>query len=114
MERYYATFFHMLKDAEFRTRVENSKGFCLRHFPQLLKQAEQKLPNSQREWFYPAVLKLMEENILRMKLDLDWFVKKHDYTHAGEPWYNSQDAVSRAMQKIKGGHPADKPYKTDF
>ena len=114
MDRYYGTFFAMIKDPEFRSLVENSKGFCMRHFQELLEKAQNQLPNSQREWFYPAVLKLMEENILRMKLDLDWFVKKHDYTHAGEPWYNSQDAVSRAMQKMKGGHPADKPYKTDF
>lgn len=114
MDRYYATFFAMIKDAEFRSLVENSKGFCMHHFAQLMEHARDRLPNGQREWFYPAVLKLMEENLVRMKQDLDWFVRKHDYTLAGEPWYNSVDAVSRAMQKMKGGHPADKPYKTDF
>ena len=114
MTRYFETFFAMLKDPEFRGLVESSKGFCMHHFAQLMEQSREKLPNNQREWFYPAVLKLMEENLYRMKEDLDWFVKKHDYTMAGEPWKNSTDAVPRAMQKMKGGHPADKPYTTDF
>ena len=113
MERYYATFFYMLKDAEFRTRVENSKGFCLRHFPQLLRQAEEKLPNAQREWFYPTVFRVMEENLTRVKGDLDWFVAKFDYRNATADWKNSKDAVSRTMQKLEGIYPADPPYKKD-
>ena len=114
MDRYYNSFFAMLRDPEFRILVENSRGFCMHHFEELLAISRERLPNSLREWFYPALLKLMEENLIRMKQDLDWFVKKHDYALAGEPWYNSVDAVPRAMQKMKGGHPADKPYKTDF
>ena len=114
MDRYYATFFAMIRDPDFRTLVENSKGFCMHHFTQLMEHAREELPNAQREWFYPAVLKLMEDNLYRMKEDLDWFVRKHDYTMAGQPWKNSADAVPRAMQKMKGGHPADKPYTTDF
>ena len=38
MNRYYTTFFHMIKDEEFRQKVEHSKGFCLRHFAQLLRR----------------------------------------------------------------------------
>lgn len=113
MDRYYSTFFHMLKDAEFRTRVENSKGFCLRHFPPMLRQAEQKLPSSQRDWFYPAVFRVMEENLTRVKGDLDWFVAKFDYRNASADWKNSKDAVSRTMQKLEGVYPADPPYKKD-
>ena len=113
MDRYYTTFFHMLKDAEFRTRVENSKGFCLRHFPQMLQQAERKLPSAQRDWFYPAVFRVMEENLTRVKGDLDWFVAKFDYRNASADWKNSKDAVSRTMQKLEGIYPADPPCKKD-
>ena len=113
MDRYYSTFFHMLKDAEFRARVESSKGFCLRHFPQMLRQAEQKLPASQQDWFYSAVFRVMEENLTRVKGDLDWFVAKFDYRNASADWKNSKDAVSRSMQKLQGLHPADPPYKKD-
>ncbi len=32
MERYFATFFYLIKDGEFRALVEGGKGFCMRHF----------------------------------------------------------------------------------
>ena len=112
--RYYATFFVLIKEQEFRDKVENSKGFCLNHFGELLDCAQEDLPNSHREWFYKTVKKLMKTHISRVKEDIDWFVQKHDYRQAGASWKNSKDAVPRGMQKLRGGHPSDKPYKTDF
>ena len=114
LSRYYATFFVLIKDPEFRAKVERCKGFCMHHFSELLEHARTELPNSQLEWFYNTVLDLMRDNLARVKDDIDWFVDKHDYRQAGAPWKNSMDAVPRGMQKLKGGHPADKPYKTDF
>lgn len=113
MERYYHTFFVMIKDEEFRRRVENSKGFCLRHFAGLMEVAEDKLPNAQHEWFYKTAYHLMETNLLRVKEDLDWFIGMFDYRQAGADWKNSRDAVSRTMQKLEGLHPADPIYKSD-
>lgn len=113
MERYYETFFYLLKEEEFRQRVAGCKGFCLHHFSKLLELAEEKLPNAQREWFYATVFPLMEENLLRVKEDLDWLIAKYDYRNAGADWKNSQDALQRAMQKLEGGHPADAPYKNE-
>jgi len=113
MNRYYATFFHLIKDEEFRAKVENSKGFCMHHFAQLLEQAEEKLPNGQIQWFYTTVGRLMKENLARVQGDLDWFVEKFDYRNATAPWKNSQDAVPRSMQKLKGGYVSDNPYKMD-
>ena len=113
MERYYRTFFVLLKDAEFRSRVTASKGFCLRHFAQLLDGAEEWLPNSQREWFYETVFPLMEQHLIRVKADLDWFIAKYDYRNASADWKNSKDAIQRTMQKIEGIYPADPPYKTN-
>ncbi len=111
MDRYYRTFFAMIKDGEFRSTVEQSKGFCMRHFRQLLEQAAEDLPNSQREWFYPAVFTLMRENLSRVKGDLDWFVMKNDFRNAGLEWKNARDALPRAMQKLQGGHPSDPVFK---
>ena len=113
MERYYATFFHLLKEGEFRGKVEHSKGFCLRHFGQLLRQAEEKLPNAHRDWFYATVFPLMEENLVRVKEDLDWLVAKYDYRNTGADWKNSRDALQRSMQKLEGLYPADPPHKAD-
>lgn len=113
MNRYYATFFYLIKDAQFRAKVEGTKGFCMYHFEKLLDKAQEHLPNGQIEWFYNTVLDMMKENLARVQGDLDWFIDKFDYRNASAPWKNSKDAVSRSMQKLKGGFPADGPYKMD-
>lgn len=113
MDRYFQTFFSMIKNEEFRTQAEQSKGFCLRHFGELLESAETYLPNGQREWFYRTVFPLMEENLSRVQADLDWLVCKYDYRNLHADWKNSKDALQRAMQKVEGIYPADKPYKNE-
>ena len=111
MDRYYTTFFYMIKNSEFREKVEKAKGYCMPHFARLLEVAQEKLPNGQIEWFYNTILPQMRENLGRVQGDLDWFIDKFDYRNASAPWKNSKDAVSRSMQKLKGGYPADAPYK---
>ena len=113
MARYLETFFYLLKEPEFRKKVENCKGFCLRHFTVLLETADSHLPNAQREWFLTTVPHLMLENIARVKEDLDWMIAKYDYRNASKPWGNSRDALPRAMQKLQGIYPADGPYKNE-
>jgi hypothetical protein len=85
----------------------------VRHFSRLLREAEQSLPESQKQWFYETVFSLMEENLVRVKQDLDWLIAKYDYRNAGAPWGNSRDALQRAMQKLEGLHPADPIYKNE-
>ena len=111
MRRYFDTFYAMLKDAEFREKVENSKGFCLCHFRQLLERSGESLPNSQRDWFREKIPALMQVNLLRMKGDLDRFVMKNDFRNASLPWENAMDAVPRGMQKLQGGHPSDPVFR---
>lgn len=113
MQRNYNTFFALIKDSEFRTCVEGTKGFCMRHFLRLMEEAKNKLPNDQREWFYSTVFQLMRENMVRVKGDLDWFIKKADYRNASADWKNSRDAVSRTMQKLRGIYPSDPPFKNE-
>lgn len=114
MNRYYLTFFSLLKEPEFRRRAEEGKGFCLRHFAGLLEHAKEQLPNAHREWFYNTVVKVMEENLLRVKEDLDWFTGMYDYRNAGRDWKNSRDAVPRTMQKLRGLYPADPVFREKF
>ena len=113
MQRYFHTFFVMLKDEQFREKVEQSKGFCLRHFAQLMDLAQAQLPNSQREWFYSVVMRLTEDNLVRVKEDLDWLIAKYDYRNTKADWKNSRDALPRTMEKLQGLHPADPPYKSE-
>lgn len=111
--RYYATFFYMIKEETFRRKVESGKGFCMEHFAGLLEAAQEKLPNDQRQWFYETLNRLMRENLARVQGDLDWFIEKFDYRNANADWKQSKDAVSRSMQKLRGGYPADPAYKQD-
>lgn len=111
MTRYYHTFFALLREPEFRQKVERSKGFCLHHFKQLLSLEE--APAAHRQWFYDTAQRLMRENLLRVKADLDHFVEMFDYRSAGSDWGNSRDAVPRTMQKLRGSFPSDPPFKQD-
>lgn len=113
MDRYYRTFFALTKEPEFRAKVENCKGFCLPHFSELLRCAQLHLPNSQYDWFYDRIFPLMEENLTRVKEDLDWLIAKYDYRNAAAPWGNSRDALQRTMEKLGAGYVADKPYKNE-
>ncbi len=113
MQRYFDTFFVLLKEEEFRNKVASSKGFCLKHFAALLEQAPQDCPAKQQAWFYETVYGLMEAHLIRVKEDLDWFVAKYDYRNAGADWKNSRDALSRAMQKLESVYVTDPPYKKD-
>lgn len=113
MQRYYATFYALIKEPEFRQKVEESKGFCFRHLEGLLENAAEYLPGSQHQWFYTVIPKLFRENLARVQGDLDWFIAKYDYRNATADWKNARDAVSRSMQKLQGIYPADPPYKKD-
>ena len=113
MHRYIHTFFYMLKDPQFRETVASSKGFCLKHFSQLMEAAQEELANAHREWFYGTVPALTYKNLIRVKEDLDWLIAKYDYRNAGAPWNNARDALPRTMEKLQGFHPSDPPYKNE-
>lgn len=110
--RYLQTFFYLWrKDGEFRRKIENGKGFCLPHFGDLCEAAGTELPESEREEFYQAIFGLMQKNLERITGDVDWMIEKFDYQNVDKDWKNSRDAVQRAMQKLKGGYPADSAYR---
>ena len=111
-ERYVDTFFYMFRqDEAFREKIKNSKGFCLPHFGDLVNGADDKLSDREKQEFYDILLPLMEENMERLSEDVAWMVEKFDYRNKDADWKNSKDAIQRGMQKLKGGYPADPPYK---
>ena len=110
--RYLDTFFYLFKqDEEFRQKLKDSKGFCPPHFGDLCVAADTKLSDKDKETFYQMGLPLMEENMKRVAEDVAWMVEKFDYKNKDADWKNSRDAIQRGMQKLKGGYPADAPYK---
>ena len=111
-ERYMDTFFFMYKkDEEFKKKILCSKGFCMHHFGDLCEASEIRLNEKEKREFYPAMFELMEKNMERLQEDVSWRVEKFDYRNKDADWKNSKDAIQRGMQKLKGGYPADAPYK---
>ncbi len=111
-DRYMDTFFYLWKqDGAFRQKIQSGKGFCLTHFGDLCEAADTKLPDKEKESFYSILLPLMEENMKRLAGDVAWMVEKFDYRNKDADWKNAKDSIQRGMQKLKGGYPADPPYK---
>lgn len=110
MNRYLHTFFHLMQnDTEFAKKVAASKGFCLPHTAQLLRMAPQELPAKAVGPFVSMLTELQNANFDRMQEDLSWFIKKFDYRFLDEPWKNSQDAVPRTVNKLRGWCVGDEP-----
>ncbi len=113
-DRYLDTFFVMFKkDPEFRAKVKGGKGFCLCHFGDLCEAADKRLNDKEKAEFYEMLFPLMEENMARLSEDVSWLVEKFDYRNKDADWKTSKDAIQRGMQKLKGGYPADPPYKAN-
>jgi hypothetical protein len=105
-------FFEMWhKDSAFRAKITGGKGFCLPHFGELCEAARTKLSDSEKQEFYDAMFRLMQDNMQRMIGDVDWMIEKYDYQNQDKPWKDSKDALQRSMQKLQGGYPADPAYR---
>lgn len=104
MERYVYTLLYMYKhESDFKKAVAESKGFCLDHYAQILKEAPKHLSGKELKDFIDVVTKLELDNLNRVEKDLEWFTLKFDYRNRDKPWGNSQDAVERSVNKMRGG-----------
>lgn len=111
-DRYMDTFFVLYeKDSEFKEKIKASKGFCIVHFGDLCQEADKRLNDRDKQDFYDMIIPLMDKNLERLQEDVNWLVEKFDYRNKDADWKNSKDALQRGMQKLKGGYPADSPYK---
>lgn len=101
MKGYIETFFYLWKrEKDFRTKVKNSKGFCLEHFSMLITEARKRMNNTDFQEFAQVVVSIQKQNLSRIDEELDWFIQKFDYRFKNEPWKNSKDSLERAILKI--------------
>ena len=64
--RYLDTFFELYrKNPEFRELFQNSKGFCIPHFADLVETGDTLLSDKEKQSFYTDLFALMTENLLR-------------------------------------------------
>lgn len=112
-DRYMDTFFYLWREDEnFRKKIREGRGFCLPHFAEICESADGRLSDREKADFYEVMLPLMERNMKRLAEDVSWLVEKFDYRNKDADWKNSRDAIQRGMQKLKGGYPADAPFKS--
>ncbi len=111
-ERYMDTFFNLYEsDSEFKRKVDGGKGFCLTHYGDVIEGASKRLKADQYKAFAERSMELMRRNMKRLYDDVDWMIQKYDYRNKDADWKTSKDAAQRAMQKLKGGYPADDDYR---
>lgn len=101
-DRYIHTIFHMWKrDAEFKEKLKNSKGFCTYHYGVLYEKAAINLGQAELEEFISVLNDVYFENIQRVNSDVSWFIDKHDYRNKEADWGNSKDSIQRAIIKTE-------------
>ena len=103
MERYVYTTVHLWKkDFSFRSQLKNSKGFCLKHYAELLKAAPEQLNGQELRQFTDMLNEVEMTNLKRVADEIEWFTLKFDHKNADKPWGNSKDALPRTVLKLRG------------
>ena len=97
-------------DAAFRDKFAAQPYFCLPHYRRLLDIAQKKQNKKVYPLFAKAAAQIVEGYFDELTEDVSWFCKKFDYRYGDEPWYNSKDAVERAMKFLRCDlhHPPEK------
>lgn len=104
MDRYIYTLLYMWKhESDFRTTFAQSKGMCIGHYGRTLAMARDHLSGKELKEFVETLTRVELDNLNRVEKDLEWFTLKFDYRNKDKPWGNSQDAVERSVNKMRGG-----------
>ena len=90
------------EDMAFRKKVAAQPWFCLPHLGRLLETGKRNLPKKLYADYAAAVLGPVDRYLEALSGDVSWFCKKFDYRYGEEPWYNSKDAVERAIAFLSG------------
>jgi len=85
------------RDDEFPKKLRSQPYFCLPHYKQLLESAKRNLGKRDFPDFEKDLSGVVNAYLDELSADVSWFCKKFDYRYESEPWYNSKDAVERAM-----------------
>lgn len=88
-------------DESFSKKLMSQPYFCLPHYKNLLEYAQKRLSKNQMREFAAQCDAIQSAYIDELGGDVSWFCKKFDYRYDGEPWYNSKDAVERAIKFLR-------------
>lgn len=89
-------------EREFREKTAVQPYFCLPHYRMFIAEARRHMNKKVFSSFYEALSELELRYLNKLNEDVSWFCKKFDYRYNDEPWYDSKDAVERAMKFLSG------------
>ncbi|MBQ7907303.1 MAG: hypothetical protein IJ309_04940 [Clostridia bacterium] len=90
-------------DPDFRGKLRAQKYFCLPHYQRLMEMAQAKLNKKKFQELSKDVSDIENAYLEKLKGDITWFTKKFDYRYDSEPWYDSKDAIERAIALLSSG-----------
>ena len=88
-------------DEEFRKKLAAQPYFCLPHYRRFLLCASEDLPKKKFGELEKLCASIENAYIQKLNEDVSWFCKKFDYRYDKEPWYESKDAVERAIRFLR-------------
>jgi len=89
------------EDEAFMDKLKAQPYFCLPHYNALLTVARERLGKKKFPEFEKACATIEDAYIEKLGNDVSWFCKKFDYRYDSEPWYDSKDAVERAIKFLR-------------
>jgi len=102
MDRYISVCLHMWKsEPDFKEVFDKKKGFCTKHFEQVIKGINGELKGKTRVEFLEVIFEMQLTNLRRLQEEVKWFTDKSDYRNNDKPWGNSKDAVQRCIEKLR-------------
>lgn len=88
-------------DPEFDRKIRVQPYFCLPHYRRFMEYGKNRLNKKKFTTFSAVVTEVTQRYFDELCNDVSWFCKKFDYRYTDEPWYNSKDAVERAIKFLK-------------
>ena len=109
-ERIESNFCHMMetavmlweKDPDFAPKLKAQPYICLPHYREFLEYGVKRFGKKKMPEFAKAASEVVEPYFNKLSEDVSWFCKKFDYRYDQEPWYDSKDAVERAIKFLRG------------
>ncbi len=89
-------------DTKFKEKLRAQKFFCLPHYQRIVEYAKNKLDKKKFKDFYDDISEVESAYFEKILKDVSWFCKKFDYRYDSEPWYDSKDAIERAIRLLSG------------
>lgn len=89
------------KDEEFQKTFAKQPYFCLTHYKRLLEYGQRRLGKKGQAEFAKMLSGIQSAYLDKLQNDVSWFCKKFDYRYEEEPWYDSKDAVERAIKFLR-------------